>query len=197
MKQPTLPQEASASLWSIALGYSKISLLSFGGGLNAWAYRVIVEEKRWLTNMEFLSALAFCRILPGPNQVNLAVYVGTLLRGLPGAISALLGLILLPFFIVLAAGILYFHLHHVEAVEAALRGMAIVAVGMTAGMGVKMASNQPFSYESLVIGLSLFFAIGILRWPLIPVLAVALPISIAFSYRSHKQAATKEPDHDG
>lgn len=191
MKQPTLPQEPLAGLWSIAWGYSKISLLSFGGGLNAWAYRVIVEEKRWLTNMEFLSALAFCRILPGPNQVNLAVYVGTLLRGLPGAVSALAGLIVLPFFIVLAAGILYFHLQQVEAVEAALRGMAIIAVGMTAGMGVKMTINQPFSYESLLIGLSLFFAIGILRWPLIPVLAVALPISIAFSYRAHRKAARR------
>ena len=44
-------------LLELALTFNKISLASFGGGLSAWARRVIVEEKKWLDDEEFLSAL--------------------------------------------------------------------------------------------------------------------------------------------
>ncbi len=97
------------SLWNIAVSYLKISLSSFGGGLSAWAQIVIVEERKWLTDEEFLSAFALCRLLPGPNQINFAIYIGLRLRGLIGALTALAGLIILPFFFVVTLGIAYFH----------------------------------------------------------------------------------------
>ena len=82
---PPAPRRQPVSLSALALAFLKIALSSLGGGLSAWALRVIVEERRWLTEEQFLAALTICRILPGPNQVNMAVYVGTRLRGLPGA----------------------------------------------------------------------------------------------------------------
>ncbi len=60
-------------LLELALTFNKISLASFGGGLSAWARRVIVEEKKWLDDEEFLSALTLSRVLPGANQMNFAV----------------------------------------------------------------------------------------------------------------------------
>jgi DNA-directed RNA polymerase specialized sigma24 family protein len=63
-------------LLELALTFNKISLASFGGGLSAWARRLIVEEKKWLDDEEFLSALTLSRVLPGANQMNFAVYVG-------------------------------------------------------------------------------------------------------------------------
>src|SRR5262245_32978771 len=68
---------APVSLGALALAFLKIAMASLGGGLSAWALRVIVEERRWLTEQEFLAAFTICRIAPGPNQVNMAVYVGT------------------------------------------------------------------------------------------------------------------------
>ena len=53
---------------------------------------------------EFLSAMTMCRILPGANQVNMAVFVGTKMRGIPGAVAALLGLCLLPVVFILVLG---------------------------------------------------------------------------------------------
>ncbi len=82
---PGAPRPAHpVSLWALALAFLKIAMASLGGGLSAWALRVIVEERRWLTEQEFLAAFTICRIVPGPNQVNMAVYVGTHFRGLPG-----------------------------------------------------------------------------------------------------------------
>src|SRR4051812_9620078 len=56
--------------------FNRITLVSFGGGLTAWARKLIVEEKKWLDDEEFLSAYALARVLPGANQANFAIYVG-------------------------------------------------------------------------------------------------------------------------
>ena len=94
-------------LLELALTFNKISLVSFGGGLSAWARRVIVEEKKWLDDEEFLSALTLSRVLPGANQMNFAVYVGNRFHGFEGAIAAVLGLITVPFLIILALAYVY------------------------------------------------------------------------------------------
>src|SRR5262245_42921403 len=84
-KQPAVTHGA------LAFCFLKIALVSFGGGLSAWARQVIVEERQWLTDEEFLTALTLSRLLPGPNVTNLAVYVGTRFHGLQGAGAALEG----------------------------------------------------------------------------------------------------------
>ena len=99
-------------LCSSLRGPSIISrLASFGGGLSAWSREVIVVEKKWMADEEFLSAITMCRILPGANQVNLAVFVGSKFRGLAGAGAAVIGLSLLPVLIVLGLGYAYFQFH--------------------------------------------------------------------------------------
>ena len=79
------------SLVELALTFNHIALASFGGGLSAWSREVIVVEKGWMAEEEFLSAITMCRILPGANQVNLAVFVGAKFRGVLGAIAAVIG----------------------------------------------------------------------------------------------------------
>lgn len=51
----------------------------------------MVEERRWLSNEEFLTGLTVARLFPGPNQINMAVYVGAFFHGLRGALVALAG----------------------------------------------------------------------------------------------------------
>ncbi|MEN6565310.1 MAG: chromate transporter [Veillonellales bacterium] len=192
----TLQQKSKVSLWNILISYLKISLSSFGGGLSAWAQLIVVEERKWLTDEEFLSAFALCRILPGPNQVNFAIYVGLRLRGASGALAALSGLIVIPFFIVVAAGIAYFHFQDIQSVSAALKGMAAVAVGMTLGMGVKLSLRYKFTLWTFCIMLASFITIGVLRWPLLPVLAVLIPLSIVVSWGNTSKTNAKEHSHE-
>src|SRR6195256_2361017 len=84
------------SLLELAWTFNHIALASFGGGLSAWSREIIVVEKKWMGEEEFLSAMTMCRILPGANQVNMAVFTGTKMRGLSGAVAAVFGLCLLP-----------------------------------------------------------------------------------------------------
>src|SRR3546814_14204740 len=68
----------------------RIGLLSFGGpaGQIALMHRILVEEKRWISEARFLHALNYCMLLPGPEAQQLAVYVGWLLHRTAGGLVA-------------------------------------------------------------------------------------------------------------
>src|SRR5947199_9594648 len=96
-----------ARLSTIALVFSRIGALSFGGGLIAWMHREAVDTRKWLSDQEFLSGLAICQVLPGGNMVNMSLYLGIRLRGALGALTAILGLIGLPILFVVAVATVY------------------------------------------------------------------------------------------
>ena len=78
-----VPFGAAARLWA------KLGLLSFGGpaGQIALMHRLLVDERKWLSEGRFLHALNFCMLLPGPEAMQLATYVGWLLHGWRGGRS--------------------------------------------------------------------------------------------------------------
>ncbi len=160
------------SLTALAGGFLKIALASFGGGLSAWARVVVVEERKWLGDEEFLSALTLCRVLPGPNQVNMAVFVGTQLRGVPGALAALLGLLGVPLLIIVGLGVAYFHYHHVPQLQSVLAGAVAAATGMALSMGFKVGGPLLRDPVALALAVAAFVTVGLLRWPLVAVVVV-------------------------
>ena len=66
------------------IGFLKVSLCGFGGGL-VWARRVVVEQRQWMGEQEFAETLTLCQLMPGPNIVGITVCVGAKLRGAIGA----------------------------------------------------------------------------------------------------------------
>src|SRR3954471_13836209 len=70
--------------------WSRIAALSFGGptGQIAVMHRILVEEKRWVSDTRFLHALNYCMLLPGPEAQQLATYIGWLMHRTAGGIMA-------------------------------------------------------------------------------------------------------------
>ena len=89
--------------------FAKIGLLSFGGPAAqiALMHRVLVDEKRWLTEQQFLNALSFCMLLPGPEAMQLATYAGWRVHGIRGGLSAGLLFVLPGALVMLALAALY------------------------------------------------------------------------------------------
>ena len=89
--------------------YGKIGLMSFGGpaGQIALMHRVIVQEKMWLNEKEYLNALSFCMFLPGPEAMQLATYSGWRLRGVTGVLISGLLFVLPGTAVVLGLAIIY------------------------------------------------------------------------------------------
>lgn len=84
--------------------FGRVGLLSFGGpaGQIGMMHRVLVDEKRWLSEERFLHALNYCMLLPGPEAQQLATYAGWLLHGRRGGVIAGT-LFILPGFLVIVA----------------------------------------------------------------------------------------------
>ncbi len=178
MSEP-VPRPTPAAL---ATAFLTIALASFGGGLSAWAQRVLVERRRWLDETEFLSALTLCRLLPGPNQVNMAVYVGARFGGMRGALAAVGGLVVVPTAILLGLGAAYLRYHHVPALDAALRGAVAAAAAMTLAMGLKVGSPLAREPGAVALAAAAFVAVHVLRWPLVPVVAVLGPLGVLWAW---------------
>src|ERR1700753_2988150 len=93
-------QSCQPSLASLFVSFVSIGMMSFGGGLAAWTRREVVQKRGWLDDQQFLSGYALSQLVPGATNVNLAVFIGTQMRGTAGALACLLGLVTLPVIIV-------------------------------------------------------------------------------------------------
>lgn len=87
----------------------QIGLTSFGGpaGQIALMHKVLVEERRWISEARFLHALNYCMLLPGPEAQQLATYIGWLLHGVRGGLVAGTLFVLPGFCVILLLSTLY------------------------------------------------------------------------------------------
>ena len=181
---PALAQRgAEVLLWQLFLCFMKVGVTSFGGSTHAWIFRAVVEERRWLSETDFLAGVTIAQILPGANPVNLSLYVGQRLRRWPGALVATLGMVAPAICIVLLAGALYARLAHFPLTHFLLIGIATVGVGATLAAGLKVARKIERRPAVVIIGLATFFAVGVLHWSMVPVVAVLAPLSVALAAR--------------
>ena len=110
-----------------------LALQGFGGVL-AVVQRVLVDEKRWLTNEEFIEDWAVAQVLPGPNVVNLALMIGDRYFGLRGGLAALAGVLAFPLLVVLVIAALFASVADLPMAQGALKGMGAVSAGLIAAV---------------------------------------------------------------
>jgi chromate transporter len=176
------------SLFELAWTFNHIALASFGGGLSAWSREVLVVEKEWMGEAEFLSAMTMCRILPGANQVNMAVFAGSKMRGLPGAAAAVFGLCLMPVVLIMIAGFFYFRFKEIPAVKGVLHGASAAAVALTLAMVIQTGRKCLTGLLPVLLFAAAFVLNGLLRWPLPVVLAILAPVSLFWAWPRERPA---------
>jgi chromate transporter len=169
--------------------FVRLGAMTFGGSVQSWVHREVVERLGWIDNKAFLSGLTVAQVLPGANPVNIALYVGLKLRGGIGAAVAVVGMVVPAFCVILCLGYFYRSYGHLAVVHFVLAGLAASGVGATLTMGIKVARRLPRNLMTALIALSVFFVVGVLRWPMIPVVAVAIPASIAMAFFANRRAA--------
>ncbi|PXX06946.1 chromate transporter [Mycolicibacterium moriokaense] len=182
------PPSEKVSLLDLAWTFNHIALASFGGGLSAWSREVLVLEKEWMGEAEFLSAMTMCRILPGANQVNMAVFAGSKMRGLPGALAAVFGLCLLPVVLIMVMGFFYFRFKEVPAVKGVLHGASAAAVALTLAMVIQTGRKCLTGLVPVLLFLAAFVLNGLVRWPLPLVLLLVAPLSLIWAWPRERPA---------
>jgi len=155
----------------------KVALLSFGGpaGQIAVMHRLLVEEKRWIGERRFLHALNYTMVLPGPEAMQLATYLGWVLHGIRGGLVAGTLFVLPGFLAILALSILYASFRNLALVAALFYGLkpAVMAVVLTAV--VRIGKKTLHNNILILLAAAAFVAIFLLQiaFPFI-ILAAAL-----------------------
>ena len=172
------------ALRDIFLGFFSIGINGFGGVM-PFARRMLVEQRHWLSEEEFIDALSMCQFVPGPNIVNMAVIIGARFQGKLGSLAGVLGLMIAPMIIVIAAYTLLVQVADNPIAIGAIRGMSAAASGLVVALALKvgMPMLRRKDVSSLIFTVAAAVAVGIFRLPLLPTLAVLVPISIVTQWR--------------
>ena len=131
-------------LLDIFWSFLKIGAFTFGGGyaMIPLIQHEVIHKRRWIEERDFLDLLTLAQTAPGPIALNTAVFVGYKRRGYLGALSAIMGVIVPSFLVILFVAIFFASIRDNAYVDAAFKGMrpAVVAlivapiIGLTKGM---------------------------------------------------------------
>jgi len=164
------------------LGFFKTGLSGFGGVM-PHARRMLVEDRRWLDDRQFMELLSLGQTLPGPNILNMAVVIGARFHGWLGSVLAALGLLSAPLVIVLSLATLYGRFAHSARLIQILAAMAAAAAGLVLATGGRLATRMDRDAGSIFILVVAFLANFWLRLPLLGILLVLGPLSIGLAWR--------------
>ncbi len=170
--------------------WGKIGVLSFGGpaGQIALMHRILVDERRWIAPAPFLHALNFCMLLPGPEAMQLATYVGWRLHGTAGGLAAGLLFVLPGALVVLALSIAYALYGQVPLVEAAFLGVKAAVLVIVIEALLRVARRALRGPYDVAIAMAAFAAIFFFAAPFPLIIAAA-----ALSGWLHALAAPPPP----
>ncbi len=166
-----------------------IGLTSFGGGITAYIRRLVVTQKRWLTDEEFLPGLGLVQLLPGANVVGLAVYIGNHLKGPMGSVVALGSLLVPPFITTCALGFLYFHAGRTADAGAILAGVTAAACGLMASMVFEAGEKAIKGLFDIVLILITFSLVRFAHLHVPLVILIVAPLAIWW----HRPRSGKAP----
>jgi len=170
-----IPQTAPPppSFKEFFLYWLKLGFISFGGpaGQISMMHQELVEKKRWISEHRFLHALNFCMLLPGPEAIQLAIYISWLMHGVAGAIVAGI-LFFMPAFLLLSMlASIYLEWGDVPLVQGLFYGIkpAVVAVVLFAAwrIGSRALKNE-LLWGMAALAFVAVFALGIGFWHRFP-----------------------------
>lgn len=195
MTQPVpLVTPRAVSLMEASRFWFQLGWVSFGGpaGQIALLHRELVDRRRWLSERRYLHALNYCMLLPGPEAMQLATYLGWLMHGVPGGLIAG-GLFVIPSVFVLTAlasvYALWGQLPLLASVFAVLKPAVLAIVLMAAWRIGRRTLHTPLLVALAIAG---FLALALLDLPYPLVVIAAGVIGLLLAPRPHGSTAVNK-----
>jgi chromate transporter len=171
------PVAPPKNLVEVFTGFLWIGARSFGGVM-PWAYRTLVEERRWMTQADFTETIGLCQFLPGPNIGNASIVLGKRWFGLAGALAAFFGLMALPFVWVLALFVLFTDIASDPVVKSVVTGVGAAGAGLFLGTAIKLARALMTKPAALVLIAVCFLLVAVARVSLLAVLPAGVAVAL-------------------
>jgi chromate transporter len=128
-----LPTE---KLRTVFWSFCKIGALLFGGGyaMLPLLEREITEKRKWATQEEMVDTFALAQLIPGVVAINTSLFIGHRLRGWRGTLAAMLGIIAVPFIVILVYAMAFDYFRDTQWLAHATAGLRPAVAGMMLGM---------------------------------------------------------------
>lgn len=203
--QTTQEQEYSTSCFELFMVFLKLGPSTFGGGyaMLAAIEREIVDNKKWMHSSEMADMISVVGSAPGGVAVNAATFIGYRLKGVLGAIMAVVGITLPTFVIVFCLSIFGMMFKDVPKVEAALKGVHAAIVALILIAAYKMFKSSIFDVSTLIIAgmciaILLFTSVHslylVLGGPIVGVLVIAIKAALGMNTATEKLPAKRKQD---
>ena len=169
--------------WQLFASFFKIGTFTIGGGyaMIPLMEQELVERRQCLEREEFLDILSLAQAMPGVFAVNMATSVGYKLRGLPGAVAAIVGNVLMPILCILLLAIFFRQWREVEWVERIFRGIRPAVVALIAAPVYRMARTAGLTWRNC--WLPIVAALLIWLWGVSPVWIILAAITIGLIFK--------------
>ena len=170
----------TATLGGLFLSFLKLGLTGFGGGLAVLTQirALVIHERRWLTENDFVEALALGQSLPGTSAGNAVTYIGFRLRGWRGASVSLTGFILPSMVMMIALAVFYDRFRALPNTEQLFHGFNAAVVALIAVTAWRMGRHTSSKgWQRILIVLS-FAAVIFLKATVIEVILISGLIGI-------------------
>jgi chromate transporter len=168
----------------------KVGCLGFGGpaGQIALMHRLVVDERKWVGEAQFLHALNFCMLLPGPEAQQLATYLGWLLHGVRGGLVAGILFVLPGFCVILALSAAYAAFGQLPWLMGVFFGLKCAVIALVAEALWRVAKRALKGPAHIVVAALAFLALFVFRIPFPIVILAAAIIGLAMAWRSDGNA---------
>jgi chromate transporter len=160
-------QPAPVSYWEAVIYWLKLGFISFGGpaGQISMMHQELVEKRRWISEHRFLHALNYTMVLPGPEAQQLATYIGWLMHGVSGGITAGVLFVLPSLFILMGLTWIYLAYGDVPAVAGVLYGIKPAVTAIVVFAAYRIGSRALRNGILWAIATAAFVAIFALHVP--------------------------------
>jgi chromate transporter len=172
----------------------KVGCLGFGGpaGQIALMHRLVVDERKWVGEAQFLHALNFCMLLPGPEAQQLATYIGWLLHGVRGGLVAGILFVLPGFCVILALSAAYAAFGQLPWLMGVFFGLKCAVIALVAEALWRVAKRALKQPMHIVVAVLAFLALFAFRIPFPIVILASAIVGLAMAWRSDEFAAPTE-----
>jgi chromate transporter len=169
-------------LWKLAVYFAEAGTFVFGSGLAIvpFLHGGVVEQHRWLTEQQFLDAVAVAMITPGPVVITVA-FIGYLASGFAGAVVAAVAVFLPCYLFVVVPAPFYERVANNASLRAFIDGVTAAAIGAIAGAIVVLGRRAIVDRTSLTIGIAALLLLSWKRMPEPAVIAAAAVAGLFFS----------------
>lgn len=139
--------------WEGLKTFSRIGMFTIGGGyaMIPLIEADVVDKKQWITREEFIDLVAIAQSCPGIFAVNISIFLGYKLKGVPGSIICATGTILPSFLIILGIALFFQAFRENETIESIFKGIRPAVVALIAAPTFKMAKSAKINWSNVWI----------------------------------------------